>query len=127
MSIPNTADQAAAIVASGAQCKITGHTEWPDGRVHHSGFTATLTPNTAVPYVAGGKQVDADYNSWQEGRHGGAVYPTFAIITSRSFHPGIEQVAMVDGSVRIIDESIELGTWRALATRSGGEVVPSAR
>lgn len=31
--------------------KTTGHTEWPDGRVHHTGFTATMTPNTYVPYV----------------------------------------------------------------------------
>jgi hypothetical protein len=28
----------------------------------------------------------------------------------------------VDGSVRPIPETIELGVWRALATRAGGEV-----
>ncbi len=124
-TIPNTADEAAVIVASGVQFKGTGHTEWPDGRVHHTGFTATLTPNTFVPYTTGGQTVDADYNSWQEGRDGSAGHPTFAIVTSRSFHPGVVQVALVDGSVRTIDDSIDLTSWRALATRAGGEVVPS--
>ena len=33
----------------------TGHTEWPDGRVHHSGFTTVFTPNTFVPYADGGR------------------------------------------------------------------------
>lgn len=124
-AIPDTADEAAAIVASGVQFKGTGHTEWPDGRVHHTGFTATLTPNTFVPYTTGGQTVDADYNSWQEGRHGSAGHPSYAIVTSRSFHPGVVQVALIDGSVRTIDDSIELATWRSLATRAGGEVVPS--
>ena len=124
-TIPNTAAEAAPIVASGAQFKSTGHTEWPDGRVHHTGFTATLTPNTFVPYTTGGETVDADYNSWQEGRDGSAGNPTCAIITSRSYHPGVVLVALVDGSVRTVTDSIELATWRALATRAGGEVVPS--
>jgi len=124
-AIPNTTTEAAAIVASGAQTKSTGHTEWPDGRVHHTGFTATLTPNSFVPYTTGGQTIDADYNSWQEGRDGSAGSPSYAIVTSRSFHPGVVQVALVDGSVRAITETVELSTWRSLATRAGGEVVPS--
>jgi hypothetical protein len=102
--------------------KNTGHTEWPDGRVHHTGITATLTPNSFVPYTTGGQIVDADFNSWQEGKNGFAGRPTYAIITSRSFHPGVVQVAMIDGSVQAISETIDLTTWRALATRAGGEV-----
>jgi prepilin-type processing-associated H-X9-DG protein len=90
--------------------------------VHHTGFTATLVPNTFVPYTTGGETVDADFNSWQEGRHGGAGQPTYAIITSRSYHSGVVQVAMIDGSVQTISDTIELQTWRALATRAGGEV-----
>lgn len=30
------------------QLKQTGHTVWPDGRVHHSGVTTVFTPNTRV-------------------------------------------------------------------------------
>jgi len=119
---PNTAAEAATVVTSGAEYKNTGHTEWPDGRVHHTGFTATLIPNTMVPYTTGGETVDADFNSWQEGRNAAAGMPTYAIITSRSYHPGVVQVAMIDGSVQTIPESIDLLTWRALATRAGGEV-----
>lgn len=43
--------------ATGGQYKLganpndnTGHTEWCDGRVHHSGMTTTFPPNTVVPY-----------------------------------------------------------------------------
>lgn len=120
---PSTPEEAAAIVASGAQFKNTGHTEWPDGRVHHTGFTAALAPNSFVAYDAGEEVgvVDADYNSWQEGKNGSAGSPSFAIITSRSFHQDMVQVVMLDGSVRTIDESIELPAWRAAATRRGGD------
>lgn len=124
-AIPNDAASAAPVVASGAQFKDTGHTEWPDGRVHHTGFTAVLPPNTAVPYTSGGLTWDADYNSWQEGLNGSAGVTTYAVITSRSYHPGTVQAALVDGSVRSIPQTIDLGVWRALATRAGGEVMPA--
>lgn len=121
--IPNTPAEAEVIVASGNDFKNTGHTEWPDGRVHHTGFTATLVPNSNVKYThAGVLYQHADYNSWQEGRNGGAGSPTYAIITARSFHPSAVNAAMVDGSVHSISDSIDLQTWRALATRAGGEI-----
>ncbi len=41
----------------------------------------------------------------------------------RSNHAGGLQFAMADGSVRFVSESIALLTYRALATRAGGEVV----
>ncbi len=119
--IPNDVAAAAAIAATGAQFKSTGHTEWPDGRVHHSGFTATLTPNSVVPLMVNGKVLDVDYNSWQEGKNGSAGAPTYAIVTSRSYHANSVNVVLVDGSVQTIQESIALRVWRALATRRGGE------
>ena len=120
---PNDAATASTYVASGGEFKDTGHTEWPDGRVHHTGFTAALAPNTKVPYATGGITYDADFNSWQEGRNGSAGRPTYAIVTSRSFHRGGVQSAFVDGSVRLIPQTIELQVWRGLATRNGGEAV----
>lgn len=122
--IPNTVAEASAIVASGDAEKDTGHTEWPDGRVHHTGFTATMTPNTYVPYFMNklGREVDADYNSWQEGLNGSDGKPTYAMITSRSEHPGIVQVAMIDGSVRVVNDEVNLFVWRGMATRDGGEI-----
>ena len=123
--IPADVTQAATIVASGVQTKSTGHTEWPDGRVHHTGFTTTLTPNTVVPFTtSGGTILDADYNSWQEGKNGSAGNPSYAIITSRSYHVGIVNVALVDGSVRSVSENINLRIWRALGTRNNSANEP---
>lgn len=121
IQIPNSVEEAIEIVASGDQFKNTGHTEWPDGRVHHTGFTATMTPNTFVPYEKDGRVFDADFNSWQEGKNGISGSPTYAMITSRSYHPSIVQATFVDGSVQAISESIELMVWRAYATRNGRE------
>ncbi len=39
-----------------------------------------------------------------------------------SAHPGGVQFAMTDGSIRFINDSIPLATFRALGTRAGGEV-----
>ena len=124
-TIPANAAEVATQAASGPDEKSTGHTEWPDGRVHHTGITTTLTPNTFVPYNQGGTEIDADYNSWQEGRNGNAGSPTYAAITSRSYHPGTVNVVLVDGSVRSVSETIDLTIWRSLGTRNGGEVIPS--
>ena len=41
---------------------------------------------------------------------------------ARSRHPGGVQVLMADGSVHFINDTIDLSTWRALATIAGGEV-----
>jgi prepilin-type processing-associated H-X9-DG protein len=121
-TIPATAADASTIVASGVEYKNTGHTEWPDGRVHHSGFTATLPPNTFVKYTRGSVVLDADYNSWQEGKSGVNGKPTYAIVTARSYHNGGVNAAMVDGSVHSYVDTIGVETWRALATRAGREV-----
>jgi prepilin-type N-terminal cleavage/methylation domain-containing protein/prepilin-type processing-associated H-X9-DG protein len=42
---------------------------------------------------------------------------------ARSAHTGGVNAAMADGSVRFFSNSIDLYTWRALGTRSGGETV----
>lgn len=98
----------------------TGHTEWCDGRVHHSGFTTAFAPNTRVPFASGGIEYDIDFNSRQEGQS--ATQPTYAAITSRSYHSsGIVNAALMDGSVRVVRREVSLSVWRALGTREGGE------
>jgi prepilin-type N-terminal cleavage/methylation domain-containing protein/prepilin-type processing-associated H-X9-DG protein len=120
---PRNLGEAEAIVASGAEFKATGHTEWPDGRVHHTGFTAALTPNAKVRYTRNGTAYEEmDFNSWQEGRLGTAGSPSYAIVTSRSYHTGAVNVTLVDGSVRTVSESIDWSVWQAAASRDGGEV-----
>lgn len=120
-TIPNTPAEAATIASSGAEFKDTGHTEWPDGRVHHTGFTATMPPNTIISVDRSGVTYDVDFNSWQEGKDGGSGRPSYAIVTSRSYHSGGVQVAMLDGSVQTVQNDIDMSLWRAAATRSGHE------
>ena len=81
-----------------------------------------MTPNTEVLVDVDGVLTDVDYNSWQEGKDGSNGNPTYAIITSRSYHPGGVMVATLDGAVRFVSDDIALGVWRAAATRAGGEV-----
>ena len=50
-AIPNTIAEASAMIASGAQVKSTGHTEWPDGRVHHTGFTSAASQTPAPSMI----------------------------------------------------------------------------
>lgn len=74
-----------------------------------------------------GHLADTIYNHWYGPNadlpdcHNG--FHNFALVSARSAHTGGVQVAMVDGHVRFIGDSIDLNTWHALATRSGGEVI----
>ncbi|MFV1966165.1 MAG: DUF1559 domain-containing protein [Pirellulaceae bacterium] len=117
--IPNSP---ADVLALGGNFKTdSGHTEWVDGRAHQTGFTGTFPPNTFFPFVSGGKTYDVDFNSSREGKT--TNQRTYAVVTSRSHHPGGAQVALADGSARFVAETIDIAVWRALATRDGGEVV----
>ena len=125
---PANAAEVATLVAGAPDKKMgagtndnTGHTEWPDGRVHHGGVTTVLTPNTKVACGAPCVREEADFNSRQEGSS--ATVTTFAAITSRSYHTGVVNIALMDGSVRSVRDSVTLQTWRALGTRAGGEPV----
>ena len=122
-TIPASSAALAAFVG-GAQFKLgpktndnTGHTEWPDGRVHHSGITSVFAPNTEVLYVhTDGRTYDIDYNSRQEGKSD--TQPTYAAVTARSYHVGTVNVVLMDGSVTSINDNVDLYVWRALSTRN---------
>ena len=94
-------------------------------------FSASLTPNSSAPDRPIGPcptdNGDTEYaapcislggNAWWtpsgEGAYAGA----------RSAHVGGVNVALADGSVRFIDDGVDLYVWRSLATRAGGEAVP---
>jgi prepilin-type N-terminal cleavage/methylation domain-containing protein/prepilin-type processing-associated H-X9-DG protein len=52
------------------------------------------------------------------------MYPPGRIATTAgSYHPGGVMIALCDGSVRFVSETIDLPTWRALGSRDGKEVV----
>jgi prepilin-type N-terminal cleavage/methylation domain-containing protein/prepilin-type processing-associated H-X9-DG protein len=99
-------------------CKAdTGHTKWSIGSACYDGFTTALTPMYEVK--VGLPAVDIDYDTNDENNGG----PTYAAVTSRSYHPGGVNTLFGDGSVRFIKDSISILTWRALGTIAGGEVL----
>jgi prepilin-type N-terminal cleavage/methylation domain-containing protein len=123
-TIPPSPAAVEALMGQGPVFRDNGHTEWFDGIVHHAGFTTVLGPNSAVACTDGTSILnDCNYNSWQEGVDGPTGQPTYAAVTSRSYHEGIVNAALLDGSVRTISENLDLSIWRALGTRAGQEVL----
>jgi prepilin-type N-terminal cleavage/methylation domain-containing protein len=108
-----------------------GHTEWVNARVHQTGFTTTFGPNTFVPYeipiynhlhiIIDYEIYDINYTSMREGTSATSV--SYAVVPARSYHAGQVNVLLMDASARTVHNSINWGTWRALGTRAGGEVV----
>lgn len=121
LNIPIPATPADVVALGGSFKTNSGHTEWVDGRVHQSGVTGSFPPNTEFLYSTGGQEYDVDFTSSREGNDA-ADRTTYAVVTSRSFHPGGAQVALVDGSVRFAAETVNIDVWRGFATRDGGEV-----
>ena len=117
-TIPSNPAQVAVFGGSNLETE-DGHTEWVEGRVHQDGFTTTFGPNARVPYTSGGQTYDVDYTSAEEGDSNTDI--TYAAVTSRSYHTGIVQSLLMDGSVRAISENLDVKVWRALGTCRGGE------
>ncbi len=85
------------------------------------GFTAFLPPNC--------RSISVDYGraAWDENDytppipcHGYDRWQS-ATFSARSNHSGGVNVAMGDGSVQFVSDSIALKTWRAMSTAAGGE------
>ena len=83
---------------------------WPFGF-----YSATLYNHVATPNWKG-----FDCGNWSAIADAPGEY---AIISARSMHTGGAQVQLGDASVRFVSENIDLGIWRALGTRAGGEVL----
>ncbi len=45
----------------------------------------------------------------------------FAMTSAQSSHPGGVNVALLDGTVNFVGDSVDIGAWRALGTRAGRE------
>jgi prepilin-type N-terminal cleavage/methylation domain-containing protein len=102
----------------------TGHTEWVDGRVQQTGFTALFPPNTSVPCDHRTGLYDVDFTSQSES--GESRAPSRAAVTARSYHASLVNAAMMDGSVRGFANQMDGLVWRRLATRDGGEATSAA-
>jgi prepilin-type N-terminal cleavage/methylation domain-containing protein/prepilin-type processing-associated H-X9-DG protein len=73
-------------------------------------YTHTVPPNYAGPDCMRNPSALPPM-PWQQGH-----------LAARSYHPGGVNVALADGSVRFVSDTISLTTWKAVGTRSGGEV-----
>lgn len=103
----------------------SGHTESLDGRAHQTGVTGLFVPNTKVPFVADEIEYDVDWTNQQEGKS--STVPTYAAVTSRSYHNGGVNVARMDGSAEFVTDGIESQIWQAMFTRNGSEVTNTRR
>jgi prepilin-type N-terminal cleavage/methylation domain-containing protein/prepilin-type processing-associated H-X9-DG protein len=68
--------------------------------------------------------VPPNYTGWDCGN--GYQY-TAAHMAARSYHDGGVNVVFVDGSVHFISDSIAVATWRALGSRSAGDLVDGSQ
>lgn len=80
----------------------TRNGSWIRTTGYHVTINGFFTPNNRHPDVA---------------HHGNVV------TSSRSNHVGGTHILLVDGAARFVSDSIHLGTWRALFSRDGGEVL----
>ena len=103
-----------------------GHTRWANGGVYYSGFTTAMPPNHRVSALVNaanvsdsGKTLPMDWASVDENDGG----PTYMSLSASSYHPGGVNTLFADGSVRFVKNSVDPGTWRALGTIAGGEVI----
>ena len=97
-------------------------------------FSAALTPNSTAPDRPIGPcpkdQGDMLYKPPCLSLGGNAWWTPSALKAyagARSYHNGGVNAALADGSVRFFGNTIDQFTWRALATRAGGEVVSNTQ
>lgn len=117
--VPTTPGEVRSMLGGGSWDHEFGHTEWVCGRAIHSGFTTTFPPNTAVPEQRDGQTYDIDVTTVRE--NATASTTTYAVVTSRSYHAGVVNAAMMDGSVRSFASETDAAVWAALGSRAGGE------
>jgi len=89
--------------ASASSFYYQRNSAWVQGDFQHSLYSHFTTPNSKT------------YDCLRQQYHGWKA--------ARSRHSGGVNVLNGDGSVRFAKDSINLQTWRALATRNGGEVI----
>jgi prepilin-type N-terminal cleavage/methylation domain-containing protein/prepilin-type processing-associated H-X9-DG protein len=107
---------------------VSGQSWWG----YASMFTGLYGPNTSQPDVMQFSSYCINgYNNppctgATGGVSSGGVYTGLGMVNSpRSKHPGGVNVGMCDGSVRFIKSSVNIYTFRSLASAKGGEVISS--
>ncbi len=101
---------------------------WRGGTWGEYGFTAMETPNTRIPdrvygHTSSGSNCKDNNDVIAPCTAYGGSLGGITLNFARSLHTGGVTVALADGSVRFVSNSIALTTWQALGSRAGMEVV----
>jgi hypothetical protein len=83
-----------------------GGSTWLIAGTEYTWYNHRLPPNSPVPDCAVPN-----------------TFPAVGAFGARSFHRGGLNTLLMDGAVRLVGDSIDLATWRAIGTRGGGEQV----
>jgi prepilin-type N-terminal cleavage/methylation domain-containing protein len=93
---------------------LRGFTWWAPG----AQFTTVYPPNTSSPDIVTQNCNNQPAQGLPCVNNGGS----WNIQAARSRHTGGVQAVMGDGSVRFVQQSIDINVWRATSTTQGGEV-----
>jgi prepilin-type N-terminal cleavage/methylation domain-containing protein/prepilin-type processing-associated H-X9-DG protein len=91
-----------------------GGESWFLSGLHFTSYNHCATPNMKVP------DCSLNRDNLQSLRERIIQQGVFK---ASSYHPGGVNAALMDGSVRFFTDGLDRKVWRAVATRSGGEVV----
>jgi prepilin-type N-terminal cleavage/methylation domain-containing protein/prepilin-type processing-associated H-X9-DG protein len=136
------APQLSTFAGNGATLNSNLHLDYNNVTVAQAGFTTCFAPDTAMNVAVnnqnsgtgtsiylGGNQVpgvtgtfDVDYVSNPESA-ALTTGCTFAAVTSRSYHGGLVNVVLMDGSVRSVLDVISPQVWHYLGTRASHDTV----
>ena len=87
---------------------------WSDGGCGIGGCYSHIQPPNKKACV---------YANENAGYSSNVIWSVATMIGASSYHPGGVNVGLVDGSVRFVKDTVSLGSWGALATKAGGEVI----
>ncbi|MEZ6136422.1 MAG: DUF1559 domain-containing protein [Pirellulaceae bacterium] len=113
------------------------HSQWVNAQASQTWFTTTLPPNTIV---ATSTSVNTNWVNWEPLVENApcdaecvppcpprsTVFRHYAF-TSRSNHGPLVQIAMADGSVQQVSDSVDIICWRGWSTRAGNEVLKNCQ
>lgn len=98
---------------SNTQLESRAGESWFISGLHFTNYNHCFTPNT--------NHMDCAFDGWHTTNlHNRTLIE--GVFSARSFHSNGVNAACMDGSVRFIKDSVSLNTWRALATRSSGDI-----
>jgi prepilin-type N-terminal cleavage/methylation domain-containing protein/prepilin-type processing-associated H-X9-DG protein len=79
--------------------------------------------NVGAPWVYGYHSTTSYWHSGPPNSRSCMFPPSRIMTVANSRHPGGVNLGLADGSVKLVKTTVNLGAWRALGTRAGGEVI----